>query len=818
MPLHVRLWRDRDFRARGRALLCPLLLGSALTFYVHATGLPPGFSEEAIPGPWNEPVGLTFEPRQHVPGGRSYVWERAGRVWIVEDGVRLPSPLINITEEVGAWRDFGLLGFALHPNFRENGFIYLAYTVDHHHLTKFGTTNYHSASNEYFMATIHRVTRYTARAEDDFRSVDPATRTILIGESITNGFPSLHQSHGIGSLVFGADGTLLVSCGDGASYSSTDIGSASETYFARALAERIIRTNENVGAFRAQMVNSLSGKILRIDPDTGDGIPGNPFFDVAHPHSTRSRVWSLGLRNPFRMTLRPGTGSTNRADANPGVLYIGDVGLQTYEDLNVATAGGQNFGWPLYEGLTTLAIYRNSDVGNRDAPNPLYGTKGCNQPFFYFRNLVVQDTQNTPSWPNPCDTTQQIPPALNRFVHRRPAIDWRHETGPARTGIYTTNGTAAVTNIGGPGSPVSGPQFGGTSSIGGTWYLGDDFPSQYRNSYFHGDYEGQWIRSFLFDTNNQPVAVQPFLTDGGGVVCIATHPVEGSLYYVTWTNGIKRIRYTGGSNQAPQAVVLANARYGPSPLEVELDGSTSTDPEGLPLRYLWDFGDGSTTSTQAVTSHIFAAPSGVPAAYTVTLTVTDPLNATAEATALISLNNTPPNVTITSPTNGARYSLAGETTYSLTAAISDAEHGPEDLTCVWQTILHHNDHIHADPPDTNCATTTLISPLGCGEETYYYTVVITVTDNAGLATTQEIVLRPDCAEKPVLKFLERSEGGMIQWQLIGETNRTYRVEGSTNLIDWSSITNVQSPSGTAEFTDTTGEILQFRFYRATVVP
>jgi len=196
-----------------------------------AATLPAGFTEESIPGPWSEPVGLTFEPDQQTSGGRAYVWERGGRVWIIEGGIKQSPPLIDLSEEVGGWRDFGLLGFAFHPNFRQNGYIYLAYMVDHHHLTKFGTAAYHPATNEYFMATINRVTRYTARLADDFRSVDPASRKILVGESITNGVPSLYQSHGIGSLVFGADGTLLVSCGDGASYSSIDVGSAAETYY-----------------------------------------------------------------------------------------------------------------------------------------------------------------------------------------------------------------------------------------------------------------------------------------------------------------------------------------------------------------------------------------------------------------------------------------------------------------------------------------------------------------------------------------------------------------------------------------------------------
>ena len=144
-------------------------------------------------------------------------------------------------------------------------------------------------------------------------------------------------------------------CGDGASYSSIDVGSASETYFSRALTEGIIRPKENNGSLRAQLVDSLSGKIIRIDPDTGDGIPGNPFFDPSNPRSARSRVWSLGLRNPYRMTLRPCTGSHQRSDANPGVLYIGDVGLHTFEDLNVAMKPGLNFGWPLYEGFNVHA-------------------------------------------------------------------------------------------------------------------------------------------------------------------------------------------------------------------------------------------------------------------------------------------------------------------------------------------------------------------------------------------------------------------------------------------------------------------------------
>ncbi|MBM3845128.1 MAG: PQQ-dependent sugar dehydrogenase, partial [Verrucomicrobia bacterium] len=134
---------DWNRKPAGQLILLLLLL---LIFAREhrAASLPPGFSEEALEGPWTEPVGLTFESEQKSSNGRAYIWERTGKVWIFENGAKQSPPLIDISEEVGGWRDHGLLGFALHPRFRDNGYIFLAYTVDHHHLTKFGTSNYHS--------------------------------------------------------------------------------------------------------------------------------------------------------------------------------------------------------------------------------------------------------------------------------------------------------------------------------------------------------------------------------------------------------------------------------------------------------------------------------------------------------------------------------------------------------------------------------------------------------------------------------------------------------------------------------------------------
>ena len=79
---------------------------------------------------------------------------------------------------------------------------------------------------------------------------------------------------------------------------------------------------------------------MRIDPDSGEGLTSNPFFDPEDPHAARSKVWALGLRSPFRIRVRPGSGSTDPADGRPGVIYIGDVGSNQYEELNIAAEPG----------------------------------------------------------------------------------------------------------------------------------------------------------------------------------------------------------------------------------------------------------------------------------------------------------------------------------------------------------------------------------------------------------------------------------------------------------------------------------------------
>lgn len=704
---------------------------------VNGQSVPAGFNDAVVVSGFTEPVGFTFDAN-----GRLYVWEKAGRVWIVENGVKQTPAMIDISEEVGNWRDHGFLGFALDPDFLSNGYIYLLYTVDRHYLMNYGTPQYNPATNEYYAATIMRLTRYTAVGAN-LSTVDLGSRHILIGETKETGIPLLHESHSTGSLVFATDGTLMLSAGDGASYTGQDLGSNTQTYYATALADGILRPEENVGALRAQMINSMNGKLMRIDPATGDGVPSNPFYDASAPHSPRSRVWALGLRNPYRFTLRPGTGSTDPSAGNPGAFYIGDVGMNTYEEMNVCYIGGMNFGWPLFEGMDAMTNYMAAKVPNPDAPNPLYGQGNCDKPFFDFQDLIIQETLNHPTGlPNPCDPGQLVPPNVPVFTHSRPVVDWLHGNR-SRCSAFDGN-TAVSYDLDNPASPVPGPRFGGNSSVGAAFIAGTGWPQGYQGSYFIADYAAGWLRRVEMDPSNKALAVHNFGTNLGAIVCIG-EGADGAIWYVRYETGqIRKISPIGYTNLPPVAVAEQDVLYGPGPLTVQFSGSNSSDPENGPLSYLWDFGDG-TTSTNISPSHTFNAPVGVPTVFTVTLTVMDDENQANTATVKVNVNNTPPVVSITSFPDGQLYPVGADTTVVLQADASDAESPLGELTFAWQTILHHNIHIHPEPIDNAVSTSTVISGVGCYGDPFHYVVALTVTDPGGLSTVVTHSLYPNCA-------------------------------------------------------------------------
>ena len=773
--------------------LCVAITSRSQTF-------PAGFTYSTIGSGWSEPVGAAF----NKAGTKMFVWEKGGRVYVCNRNAttqaydKQSTVVLDISPEVGNWRDHGMLGFALDPNFDTNGFIYLLYVVDRHHLIYFGTGSYSATTDDYFKATIGRITRYKLITSGSNLVADLTTRTILLGESKSTGFPILHESHGIGSLAFAADGTLLASCGDAASYNTTDAGNLAETYYAQSITDGNIRANENVGAFKSQMINSLAGKIIRIDPSTGNGISSNPFYQSATPRSARSRVWALGFRNPFRFCVRPGTGSTSPSTGDIGELYVGDVGWNAFEELNIIKASASNCGWPIFEGLTSQGSYAGTLTANKDEPNPLYGIGGCTQQYFTFQNLIKQATaDNINTVYNPCNSSTPISSGNSRrHFHRVPAIDWKHGVDSARVKKFTGN-ILGVAQIGTTASGVTGTPFQGNAAAGTCWYTGTMFPVEYRNTVFQSDYGGNWLKSITIQNTDQVQKVTQFGSGFAAIVCVTENPFDGSLIIVDLGNGtIKKIVY--GGNQAPVVVMSSNKTYGPSPLAVNFTGSTSYDPGGGAITYAWNFGDptsASNTSTASNPSHTFTSGTTSPKKYVVKLTVTDNQGASTVDSIIISTNNTPPVVNITSPVKNSYYQLGPDSAYSLTATVTDAQHSAGQLSYKWQSFLRHNTHNHAEPIDTNKVTTSMISRIGCNGDTYYWFIKLIVTDAAGLSTTDSSKIFPNCtgggplpAVLSSFTVIQQSNTNIINWVTESEINmKWFEVERSYDGLNFQKI-------------------------------
>ena len=203
----------------------------------------------------------------------------------------------------------------------------------------------------------------------------------------------------------------------------------------------------------------------------------------------------------------------------------------------------------------------------------------------------------------------------------------------ARAAIRPTRTPSTPTAHGGVGSN------GRDAAItGGFVYHGSQFPSAYEGSYFFADYAQNTIKRLTFDTNGAVNGVFNFEPANGapdgptGDVVYLTEGPEGALYYIdlgvsdtTGTVGISkihRIRFTG-ANQPPVAQASATPSTGPTPLTVNFSSAGSSDPEGQPLTYSWNFGD-STTSILANPSHTYSTPGP----YQVRLTVSDGVNST----------------------------------------------------------------------------------------------------------------------------------------------------------------------------------------------
>ncbi len=262
----------------------------------------------------SSPVFVTAPPGDTA---RLFVVEQRGAIRIVNlaDNTLLPTPFLKV-ENIVTGGERGLLGLAFHPNYAANGQFYVNCTNSQGHT---------------------EIRRYAVSAADP-NVADPNSRqlVLLVEQPFAN--------HNGGWIAFGPrDGFLYVALGDG--------GSANDP--------------QN----RAQNLNVLLGKMLRIDVDRDD-FPTDPARNYAIPadnpfvgqSNTRPEIWAYGLRNPWRCSFDHGTGD----------LFIGDVGQNEREEINrqpAASHGGENYGWRLKEGTRLTGL---GSIGGQTLIDPIH--------------------------------------------------------------------------------------------------------------------------------------------------------------------------------------------------------------------------------------------------------------------------------------------------------------------------------------------------------------------------------------------------------------------------------------------------------------
>jgi glucose/arabinose dehydrogenase len=586
-----------------------------------AATVPNGFEERTVAAGLSLPTAITW-----APDGRMFVAEKKGTVQVVNPNGTI-APLLNISSHVYGVADRGLLGIAADSDFANNHWLYLLYV-------------YNPAPAPSDLARTSRLTRVTVN--DDNTVSD---ETVILGtvsdppcpvpSNTVDCIPSDMDSHSIGTVKSAPDGTLWLGNGDASDWSKVD--------------PLALRTYDE---------QSLAGKIIHIDRN-GMGLPGHAFCpddnDLTH---VCTKLYAKGMRNPFRFTIRQGSGPV-----------VGDVGWEEHEEIDLMTAPGRNYGWPCYEGPFHTSGYRD--------------LSGCASEY------AKEGTPQADTLPN---------------------YDYAH----GESNSYQ----AAV---------VAGPQ-----------YTGGPYPADIYGDVFFGDYTSAFIKRMKLDDQGNVTSIVPFAT-GAVAVDIELGP-GNEIYYADFgyatpgTGSVKRIVYTP-TNQTPVPQATATPTSGSVPLDVSFSGAGTSDADGDPLTYEWDFGDGSAHSTERDPGHQYTSAGE----YDATLTATDSKGAHATATVHVSAGNTPPDATIESPVDGSDFVIGKE--IELRGSATDPEDGAlTGNSLQWQVSLIHNSHTH----DLTGLTGTDASFTAASDHdaNSHYRITLIGTDSGGRSSTKVIEIYP----------------------------------------------------------------------------
>ncbi len=291
---------------------------------------PSAYRAAFVTGGLSNPVDLQAPPNDTT---RLFIVEKTGAIRIFKAGSLLAQAFLDLTGQVSGGSEQGLLGLAFHPQYSSNGKFYVNYTD---------------------LSGDTRVVEYVVSSNPDIASTT-GRQVLFVDQPYVN--------HNGGGLAFGNDGYLYVGLGDGGSLGDP----------------------EN----RAQNLDSLLGKMLRLDVNGATPYaipPGNPF--VGNP-GARPEIWSYGLRNPWRYSF----------DRANGDLYIGDVGEGTWEEVDYepAGAGGRNYGWKRMEATHCHPPGSSCSSAGLTMPVAEYAhSTGCSVTGGYvYRGAVMPELQGT---------------------------------------------------------------------------------------------------------------------------------------------------------------------------------------------------------------------------------------------------------------------------------------------------------------------------------------------------------------------------------------------------------------------------------------
>jgi glucose/arabinose dehydrogenase/PKD repeat protein len=350
-----------------RTIAAALLLAAAVSLLAlsspaQADPTQDGFTQDDVFTGLTAPTDVAF-----AADGRVFVAEKSGLIKVFDNLNDSSATTVgDLRTKVHNFWDRGLLGMVLDPQFPVRPYVYVLYTHD----AAIGGTAPRWGDT---CPTPPGATADGCVVSGRLSRLELTGSTLGNEQVILEDWCQQFPSHSIGALAFGADGALYVTGGDGASFNTVDYGQFGSPKNPCgdppvAVGGTQSPPNAQGGALRSQDIRTtldptgLDGSVLRIDPNTGAGLPDNPLALSQDPNARR--IVATGLRNPFRLALRPGTSE----------VWVGDVGWNSWEEIdriNSPTDGQvDNFGWPCYEGDGRQGGY---DGANLTICEDLYG-------------------------------------------------------------------------------------------------------------------------------------------------------------------------------------------------------------------------------------------------------------------------------------------------------------------------------------------------------------------------------------------------------------------------------------------------------------